>query len=132
MINCEDFNYRLEIARGLSSGKRNCIGTALFLSGARSCESYLDPIDDFYNAISGLIPIREPKIGEIISWEGIYRGKPRIFHMGLIMIIGPILITHRPGFDCPINMRELHENEPLEIVLEGYKGKIKYYEVLGN
>lgn len=98
-----DFTERLERALKYM-GKCNCIGTGLFLSGAREEDGFVD-IYDHPGFFTRVVPIRAPQPRCLVAWQLIVRD--RIYetsHVGILSEAMPWLITHRDGKDGPIEI----------------------------
>ena len=101
---------RLETAR-LSDKGKDCISTALFLVGDRDTEMINGKGHEIISTLKKLKPIQEPQIEVIVAWEStssIYSG---VSHVGVVISVNPLLITHRDGPHGP-----LCENQPFEKV----------------
>lgn len=71
----------------------NCIGTALFLTGIVDKDKYLDSDGVKREILPNLKRLEQPEEGAIVTWEN----DTSVIHMGVVVSINPLLLTHRLG-----------------------------------
>ena len=99
----------------------NCIGTALYLSGITPCDDYIlsSDVDSF---LKNFERIDEPKLNSLVLFR---MPNEEISHMGVVVSINPLKMTHRTSFLGPVI-----ENDNLEEVFQSYKNcKIEYRKI---
>ncbi len=100
----DELKLRVVLSRG--SMQSNCMGTAMFLIGEQKEDRYLDICCRQREMLDRMIQLPKPTRASIAVW---YKNAPEfmIEHMGVIVSVDPILVTHRTGCDD-----EFIENEP--------------------
>lgn len=89
--------------------RSNCIGTALFIVGETKTDKYVDTAKVNKPFLLELRRIESPIPGALIVWpRSSKKYRVMVAHMGVIVSIEPILVTHRAGRNGLFL-----ENEPL-------------------
>lgn len=113
-----DVHARLNVA--LFSQEGNCVSTAFYLAGL--IDDPTQGIDALYDRqrIASLLDrctlLDGPLPGCLVAWHdrGHELTSPALIpiaHMGLVMTMAPLLVTHRPNYTRP-----LHEGESIESI----------------
>lgn len=123
-----DFLERLQEARqnGLHC---NCIGTALFLTGEKRNDDYIDP-SEVYKKLRGLEQLDEPVEGCLIVWHEPDFDKTRwTAHMGVVTLVDPLLVTHRDGYNGSViaDIPFVVVHAKYGACQDGRKRKVGYY-----
>jgi hypothetical protein len=116
-------NERALLCRGTK--RSNCVGTALYLTGDRKKDEYLDPFVEL--SVKHLKIAENPTLGCFVTWMTKSSGCVYITHIGVATSLDPLLITHREGADG-----YFIENQTFDAVTTSYAdpnrhGWIAYY-----
>jgi len=95
---------RIDLAKKTTK-PTNCIGTALFLVGELDKDSLVNP--GRIKKLNGLKRLVKPEKGCLIAWE---LRKRVAMHLGVIVRVRPIRVTHREGSFYHDNK---HKNYPV-------------------
>ena len=101
--------------------RRNCIGTALYLTHCVSTDDYIDP-DDFDQFLEPYLPRQEqPTLGCLVSFHDSDPTSPFLGdtqHMAVVTKLNPLLLTHRKNYEKPVE-----EHIPSERITENTQNK---------
>lgn len=95
--------------------RSNCIGTALYITGARSYDDFVSPAETYWMWLSGLGKIERPVLGCIAAWEKKDGNEIFVAHMGVVTSLHPLLMAERYE-----TYGEFTENKPFPVIHREY------------
>ena len=100
----QELNTRIELCKGTL--RSNCIGTALYLVGERHLDEYV--YGDVYRSYLSYMERSSSAVENcLFAWQRQLKDGIYVVHMGVVVSIDPLLMTHRVGAQG-----EFLENKP--------------------
>ena len=128
-----DLERRIKMAKR-KSDDRNCLGTALFISGVCNNDGHYYPTLVYDDVLRYLVTLKKAEVGAIVVLERISRatGSIEAMHAGVVTSLNPARVVHRDGMHGKLildedlsRFRRILDYDRL--IYHEYKWSLRYY-----